>query len=100
MATARDVILGRIKNVALGNSQRGLKEVASDLLNELGRDSIKYIEQGTYLSRGTIERVMECESLYRPQAETLERIFKYCNASIVFQHEEVKPQFTNKPKEF
>ena len=96
---ARDVILKRIKTVALGNTNRGLKEVASDLVNELGRDSMKYIEQGTYLSRHTIERVMECDPLYRPQAETLERIFKYCNASISFKHEETKPQFQNKPKE-
>jgi len=93
----RDEILHRIKAVALGNTRRGLKEVASDLVNELGRDSIKDIEQGTYLCRSTIERVMDCDDHYRPQAETLERIFRYCNAAIVFEHNSKTIQ--NKPKE-
>ena len=43
MSQARNAILNRIKAVALGNTRRGLKEVASDLLNELGRDAIKDI---------------------------------------------------------
>jgi len=95
---SRDIILSRVKAVALGNTRRGLKEVASDLVNELGRSQIDHIAEGTYLCRSTIERVMECEPTYRPQAETLERIFKYCNASISFHHEQIKPQFANKPK--
>jgi len=97
--SSRDLILKRIKAVALGNTRRGLKEVASDLVNELGRDAIDEIQDGTYLCRSTIERVMDCDENYRPQAETLERIFRYCNASIVFKHEEIKPTYTNKPKE-
>jgi hypothetical protein len=99
MSQARNAILGRIKAVALGNTRRGLKEVASDLLNELGRDAIKDIEEGTCLSRPTIERVMDCDDGYQPRADTVERIFRYCNASIVFKHEETRPNFANKAKE-
>lgn len=100
MNTERQMILGRIKNVALGNTRRGLKEVASDLVNELGKNAIKDIEQGTYLCRSTIERVMDCDPNYRPQAETLERIFRYCNASIVLQEvTNPNPKYSNKPKE-
>jgi hypothetical protein len=100
MSLERDLILHRVKNVALGNTRRGLKEVASDLVNELGKNAIKDIEQGTYLCRSTIERVMDCDSNYRPQAETLERIFRYCNASIVLQHvENPQAKFRNKPKD-
>ena len=99
MDAERGLILRRIKAVALGNTRRGLKEVASDLLNELGRDSLNEVAEQTYLCRATLDRVAECEEQYRPQAETLERIFRYCNASIVLKHEEIRPQFANKPKE-
>ena len=94
---SRDEILHRIKAVALGNTRRGLKEVASDLVNELGRDALTEISEGTYLARATIERVMDCDDHYRPQSETLERIFRYCNASIVLEHNPKTIQ--NKPKE-
>lgn len=99
MTDSRKEILRRIKSVALGNTRRGLKEVASDLLNEMGRGALKDMEQGTFLSRPTLERVMDCDENYRPQAETLERIFRYANAAISFHHEEIKPTYANKPKE-
>lgn len=97
-------IFDRVNTVALGNSDRGLKEVASDLLNDQGRDQIKNICQGTFLSRTTVERVMELKETgngdpYRPQSETLERIFRYCNAEIILQEVKIKPKFRNIPKE-
>ena len=92
-------IFDRVQNVALGNSKRGLKEVASDLLNDQGRDQLNSMVNGTFLCRGTLERVMDCEEKYRPQSETLERIFRYCNAEIVLTEVKIKPKFRNNPKE-
>jgi len=97
-------IFDRVQNVALGNSKRGLKEVASDLLNDQGRGQLNNICKGTFLSRSTVERVMELTETengdpYRPQSETLERIFRYCNAEIVLTEVKIKPKFRNAPKE-
>ncbi len=97
-------IFQQINNVALGNQKRGLKEVASDLLNQLGRDQIKNISQGTFLTPSTIERVMDlrdCKSgsTYSPFSSTLERIFIYMGAEIQFNEVKIKPKFRNEPKD-
>ena len=97
--STRKAILDKVKTVALGNTRKGFKEVASDLLCEQGKGQINNIVKGTYLSRPTIERVMDCEDNYRPQSETLERIFKYCNAQVSFSEVKIKPQYQNQPKE-
>ena len=99
MTAARKEILSRVKSIALGNTGRGLKEVASDLCNELGKNATKDIAAGTYLSRATVARVMDCETNYRPQSETLERIFKYCNARVTFDTVSIQAKHQNKPKD-
>lgn len=86
------------KRIAIGNTSRGFKHVASDLLHSIGEKPSR-IADGTFLSPHTIQRVMDCEDNYRPQAETLERIFRYCNAEVAFTECAIKPQFQNKPKE-
>jgi hypothetical protein len=97
--SAKNLILNNLKKrVALGNTRRGFKEVASDLLNATGEKPSK-IASGTFLSSATVARVMDCEENYRPQAETLERIFRYCNAEATFDHCVIKSQYQNKPKE-
>lgn len=103
-ATQLDIknhILSRSK--VLGNSERGLKEVCSDLLNDYGRHNLKEVEKGTFLSRSTLERVMTLEEAdsgepYRPQSETLERILRYFGAEIKFDQVRISPRFRNKPK--
>ena len=100
----KSAIFDRVRSVALGNTNRGLKEVASDLLNDQGRDQLQNICLGTFLSRSTVERVMELTDTehgdpYRPQSETLERIFRYCNAEVVLHEVKIKPKFRNAPKE-
>ncbi len=99
MQSGKEMILNRVREVALGNTRKGFKEVASDLLNEQGRDQLKNMVLGTYLSRNTLQRVMDCEENYRPQSETLERIFRYCNAEVVFNETTIKPRYQNQPKE-
>lgn len=85
------------KKVALGNSDTGFKHVACDLLHASGEKPSK-IAEGTFLSTHTIERVMKCEDNYKPQSDTLERIFKYMNAQVAFNHVNIKAQYRNKPK--
>jgi hypothetical protein len=104
MSQIKNEIYKRINNKALGNSNRGMKEIASDLLNDLGRNELKNIEKGTFLSRSTLERLMELTEAesgaeYRPQSETLERVMRYCGAEIdvSFGHK-IKTKFQNKPK--
>jgi len=97
-------IFQQINNVALGNHKRGLKEVASDLLNQLGRDQIKNIALGTFLGASTIERVMDLKEAksgaeYQPMASTLERIYRYCGAELQFHEVTIKPKFRNEPKD-
>lgn len=91
---------------ALGNSRYGFREVCSDLLNQAGKNRIKEIEKGTFLSRHTLDRMMslsECESgqPYRPNADTCERIMRYFNFEANFTQLEtsIKSQFRNKPKD-
>ena len=84
---------------ALGNSNRGLKEVCSDLCNQFDRRHAGKIAEGCFLSKGTVVRVMECEPHYRPQADTLERILRYFNAQIQFSEVVIKPRYRNHEKE-
>lgn len=109
MATAQQIdIKNRLLTTtsALGNSNRGLKEVCSDLLNEggKGKGRIEQICDGTFLSRTTIERMMslkesETGGTYRPQAETCERILRYFGASMRFDQVIIHSRYCNKPKE-
>ena len=97
--TAKNAIFENLKKrVCLGNTRRGFKEVASDLANATG-EKPSQIAKGTFLSPHTIGRVMDCEDNYRPQAETLERIMRYCNAEVVFSEVPIRNNFQNKPKE-
>lgn len=86
---------------ALGNSKDSLAKVAADLLNEQGRKSAGLIAEGCFLSKVTVVRIMEegGEDTYHPQADTLERVFRYFGASIHFKRVRITPRFQNKPKE-
>jgi hypothetical protein len=94
-----------IKQKALGNSGRGLKEVCSDLINKHGisKKDGQALRDGTFLSATTIDRLSkltdtELGEPYRPQAETLERVFRYFGAELYFDQVIIKPKFLNKPK--
>lgn len=83
---------------ALGNSKRGLKEVASDLINDYGRHRKRELCDGCFLSPATLERVADCDPDYRPQADTLERIIRFFGGEITFNSVVIKPRFRNQPK--
>jgi hypothetical protein len=85
------------KKVALGNTRRGFKEVASDLLNATG-ERASDIAKGTFLSPATVARVMDCEENYNPQSQTVERCLIYCNAEVTFEETTIKAKYSNQPK--
>ena len=110
MGTARKI---DIKNQllsgskALGNSNRGLKEVCSDLVNDFqrrgGKSAKQKLKDGTYLCSATIDRIASLEETedgnqYRPNADTCERILKFFGAEMSFNEVIIKPRYTNKPK--
>lgn len=93
-----------IKRVALGNSNRGLKEVACDLLHEFGNSpkAKKQLADMTFLSPATIDRLMDNSDKgfdhYHPLSDTLERVFKATGCEVSFSDVEIKAQYMNKPK--
>ena len=89
---------------ALGNSNRGFKEVASDLCNQYGRKHAGIIAEGTFLSKVTVLRVMDLEEgksgcEYHPNSDTLERIFRYFGARVEFNTVTVQERYKPQPKE-
>lgn len=96
-------ILSRAK--ALGNSDTGLKEVCSDLVNSYGVDSksLQRLATGTFLSTATLKRMSKLTETedgapYRPNADTCERIFKFFGAQISFNTVKISPRYQNQPK--
>ena len=93
----RDEILSRVKLKAGGNSKRGMKEVASDLMNNLGmKDSA--IADLTGLSVTTIARIKSLDPAesgqpYRPMSETIEKCIRGCGAEINLTPVDIKPKF-------
>lgn len=98
--TVKNAFLSNIRNKALGNSKTTLKHLACDLLNSMGVDQADITDhaEGTFLCRTTIKRVMSCPDEYNPQAETIERVFRYCGAEITITPVSIKPQYANLPK--
>lgn len=96
--SAINAIIESLKHkTALGNSKRRMKHLASDLLHATG-EKPSALANGTFLSTNTIERVLDCPDEYSPNSDTIERIFRYCNAQVVVEFETIKPRFQNQPK--
>lgn len=86
---------------ALGNSENNFAKVAADLLNEEGRHRAGIMAEGCFLSVGTIRRLMDegGDETYHPQAETVERVFRYFGAEVHFRRVHITPKWQNKAKE-
>lgn len=100
MTAIRNEIMNRVKKVALGNSDRGLKHLAADLLNEYGRTdkAISELSDMTFLCQHTIRRIQECNENYSPRLDTIERCLKAMNCEITAQEVEIEAQYQNRPK--
>ena len=98
--SVKNAFLSNIRNKALGNSKTTLKHLACDLLNAMGTDHEDVADhaEGTFLCKTTIRRIMLCPDEYNPQAETIERVFRYCGAELTISPVAYKAQFGNTPK--
>ena len=100
--SVRDLILSKIGKAG-GNSKRGLKEVASDLVcNSDLKDAA--LADLTGLSSTTIRRIRELSPAesgadYMPQSDSLERVFKGMGAEISLSPCNIKKQYMNQEKQ-
>ena len=92
----KEEVNARVNMKLLGNSERGLKEFAMDLLNNSNTD-INIIADGTYLNKNTLIKLKEGITNY-PRYDTLERVFKYFEIDLAAKQVIVKPRYANKAK--
>jgi len=86
----------RVNMKLLGNSNRGMKEFAIDLLNTKKADLDK-IAEGTYLHKTTLAKLRDGVTQH-PRYDTIERIYKYFHLDLEATQTKVNPKFNNKPK--
>jgi len=94
----RDMI-SQIDSKVLGNSDRGLKNLASDLLAGYGKKGCKVVAEQAYLNVKTVERVLECDSQYQPRLDTIERILRACNVRLETGYVATNGKYRPKPKD-
>lgn len=92
----RTKINQKVKLTAIGNSKRKIQDIAVDLINA-SEMPWGEIATGTFLSIGTIKNLATGKTT-RPQAETVERIFRFFNFQIDLSSVAIKAGFANKPK--
>lgn len=110
MATVTKLqIVNRIIDNArvLGNTDTGLKEFCSDLINDYVSDKKDWqiLSDNTFLSVGTLKRLSlltetEQGDPYRPQADTCERVMRFFNCEVYFRQVKIKSKYQNKEKHF
>lgn len=86
----------RVNLSAGGNSERKMKNVAIDLINESSLDH-SIIADGCFLCTQTITNLAD-ETTVNPQSETIERIFKFFEMSVNLKGVAVKTKYLNQPK--
>lgn len=86
----------RVNLSAGGNSERKMKNVAIDLINESNLDH-SVIAAGCYLCTQTITNLAD-ETTRNPQSETIERIFKFFEMSVNLKGVAIKNKYLNQPK--
>ena len=89
-------ILKHVKLHALGNSNRTMRDIAVDLINQSGLDHAD-IATGCFLCKQTITNLAEDITLY-PQTDTLQRIFRFFNFKVTLQEEVISAAYRNKEK--
>ena len=92
-------MFSKIRSNALGNSNRGLKELASDLVAQYGQNGSKIVAELAYLNPVTVERVLKCEEDYQPRLDTIERILRACDVRLESGYVATKGKYKPQPKE-
>ena len=86
----------RVNMSLLGNSNRGMKDLAIDLLNASKQD-INTIAAGTHLHRSTLIKLKDGITKH-PRYDTIERVYKYFEIDLSATQIHVKSRYRNKPK--
>lgn len=92
----RDSINTNVSLMALGNSNRKMKDVAIDLIHASGMD-YKDIADKCYLCKSTIVNLAS-ERTENPQSETIERIFRAFEYQLNMKAVQLNAKYANKPK--
>ncbi len=87
-----------IKNIGcLGNSDRELKHLVQDFLNERCSCDADYarIADAAFLMPSTVRRVAHCdaEEDYQPHADTLQRLLKVMDVRLEATHQKVNRKY-------
>lgn len=86
-------------NACLGNSDRELKHLVQDLLNERCNSDADFsiIADAAFLMTTTVLRVahqdINGEEDYQPRADTLQRIMKVMDIQLIAQHQRVNKKY-------
>ena len=96
--TIKTKLENQLRFKAFGNTGISYKEICSDYCNSIGRSGIKEICNGTFLTRHTIERIMDCDDNYRPQDETIRRIMVYFGLQAEVTPVRIQSKYRNQPK--
>lgn len=100
-----------IKNILItkarliGNSDRGFKELCSDLINQQGTDQATFekIAENCFVSVSTVRRMAtlketETGEEYNPSEDTLKRFFRYYGVEFHGDQVVISKPWQNKPK--
>lgn len=96
-AEIRRRLTSSVELIAIGNSNRGMKDIAIDLINQSDLD-YETIADRCFLSKSTIKN-LATEKTRRPQAETIERIFRCFDLRMKLNGEVIRGRYLNKAKE-
>ena len=99
MKTSKDVRARLQKMVTKptgGNSNRTLRELAIDVINESGK-SYSEIAHESWLCKATVVRLAEGYTIY-PRADTIDRILKTFGVTLTGNVVTVKNQYLNQKK--
>jgi hypothetical protein len=86
----------KVKLSAIGNDSRTMRDVAIDLLNASG-EQLQDVAHECFLSPETVKRLAR-EETQRPQADTLERIYRHFGYELQLKRVVIRPKFANAPK--
>ncbi len=95
-------ILQKVKPQVLGNSDRSLKHLASDLLNQTNND--KWVAENAYLNIETVKRLRDLKEAksgadYQPKLDTVERVLRALGCRLTGEHVSIRGAYAPKPKE-
>jgi len=96
-AQIRQQINANVALTALGNSTRSLQDVAIDLINASGW-KYKVIAEETFLCPSTIKNLATGKTK-RPQAETIERIFRAFEYQLDMKAVKLSAKYANRAKQ-